>query len=77
MKNEELLHKLINEIGDEYYYYEFLVYQEFPFEVKVGDFTYDIYWISGKLKMKLGLPKTTKVALYFNADVLSKAEIFF
>lgn len=75
MKNEELLHKLINEIGDEYHYYEFLVYQEFPLEVKIGDLIYDRYLATGKLKMKLGLPKNNKIALYFNADVLSNVEV--
>lgn len=75
MMNEELLQQLITEIGDQYDDYEFLVYQDFPYEIMENNFSYDRYLATGKLKMKLNIPNVTKVVLYFNADVLSRIEI--
>jgi len=75
MKNEELLQLFINHIGDQYEDYEFLVYQKDYYELKEGDFVYDIYYATNKLKLQLEIPKNKEIILYFNADILSRIEI--
>ncbi|MCT3630164.1 hypothetical protein HZQ35_08685 [Elizabethkingia anophelis] len=75
MKNEELLQLFINHIGDQYEDYEFLVYQKDSYEIIEGDFVYDIYYATNKLKLQLEIPKNKEIILYFNADILSRIEI--